>query len=292
LRKAGEIVALSSAADILGESPLWHAAEQALYWVDVRGEALRRLDLAQGGIRHWDLPELVGCVVLRAGGGVLLALRSGIAALDLVSGAIKMLAAPYADLPDMRFNDGRCDRQGRLWAGSMNDVTRAPVGLLYRFDRDGLTPVLDQVAIPNSLCWSPDGGTMYFSDGREPVIHSFSYDTVAGIPSQRREFARLPDGSGVPDGAAIDAEGFLWTAIYGGGAVNRYAPDGRLDFVLPLPVSQPTSCAFGGADFETLFITTARQRLPDEALQAQPLAGALLAIQVDARGLPEPEFRG
>jgi L-arabinonolactonase len=174
----------------------------------------------------------------------------------------------------------------------MNDITRAPVGVLYRFDGDGLTQVLDNVAVPNSLCWSPDGRTMYFSDGREPVIHSFSYDTARGLPSQRREFARLPDGSGIPDGAAIDAEGFLWSAIYGGGAINRYAPDGRPDFVLPLPVSQPTSCTFGGPGFDTLFITTARQRLSDDELAAQPLAGALLAVQVGVRGLPEPEFRG
>jgi sugar lactone lactonase YvrE len=146
--------------------------------------------------------------------------------------------------------------------------------------------------VPNSLCWSPDGRTMYFSDGREPVIDAFDYDPATGTPSWRREFARLPAGSGVPDGAAVDADGFVWCAIYGGGAVHRYAPDGRLDRAVPLPVSQPTSCAFGGPALDTLYVTTARQRLSEEQLAAQPLAGALLALDVGVRGLPEPEFRG
>lgn len=292
MSKAGSIVALSPATDLLGESPVWCPRTRALHWVDVRGKAVHRLEHATGAIRSWAVPELIGCLALRHGGGALVALRSGIASLDFEDGRVEMLAEPHAGLPDMRFNDGRCDRQGRFWAGSMNDVTRAPVGLLYRFDRDGLAPVLDEVAVPNSLCWSPDGLTMYFSFGSEPVIHAFDYDPVTGVPGNRREFARLLDGAGVPDGAAVDAEGFVWSAHYGGAKIVRYAPDGQPDSVVSLPVSQPTSCAFGGPGLATLYITTARQRMSAEALAAEPLAGALLALETGVRGLPEPEFRG
>jgi L-arabinonolactonase len=190
----------------------------------------------------------------------------------------------------MRFNDGKCDRQGRFWVGSMDDVGRGPVGTLYRFESGRYTAVLEGIAVPNSLCWSPDGTIMYFADGIDPVIWAYPFDTATGTPGVRRVFARLPDATGIPDGATVDAQGFLWSAHYGGSMVTRYAPDGRVDRVINVPVTQPTSCAFAGPDLDTLIITTASQRLSPEALRSQPLAGALLSIRTGARGCPEPQY--
>jgi sugar lactone lactonase YvrE len=171
----------------------------------------------------------------------------------------------------------------------MNDVTREPVGYLYRIDRHGTTRMLDLVAVPNSLCWSPDGRVMYFADGREPIIWAFDFNTEKGTISNRRAFARTGD-IGIPDGATVDAEGFVWSAQYGDGVINRFAPDGTLNRTIAVPVTQPTCVAFGGPDYKTLFITTARQRLSLEVLAKEPLAGAILAIEPGVRGLPESRF--
>src|SRR5690606_6175050 len=224
---------------------------------------------------------LVGCFSLREKGGAIVGLREGVAAFDFTSGAFEMIQAPHAGQPDMRFNDGRCDPQGPFGAGTMNDVTRQPVGYLYRIDDRGVSVMLDLVAVPNSLCWSPDGRVMYFSDGREPVIWAFDMDPATGDICNRRAFARLI-GEGVPDGATVDSEGFVWSAQYGGAVVNRFAPDGTLVRSIPVPVTQPTCVTFGGPDYATLFITTARQRLSPEVLEKEPLAGAVLAFEPGA----------
>jgi sugar lactone lactonase YvrE len=289
LRADPAIAVLTEPADILGECPTWAEEEQALYWIDVRGKAIRRRDHATGEIRSWPTPDLIGCFSLRARGGAVVGLRSGVATFDFSSGAFEMIFSPHAVHADMRFNDGRCDRQGRFWAGTMNDVTRQPVGYLYRIDARGASVMLDLVAVPNSLCWSPDGTVMYFADGREPVIWAFDMDTETGDISNRREFARMV-GEGVPDGATVDAEGFVWSAQYGGAVVNRFAPDGTLVRSIPMPVTQPTCVTFGGPDYSTLFITTARQRLAPEALAKEPSAGSVLAIEPGMCGLPEPRF--
>jgi sugar lactone lactonase YvrE len=186
----------------------------------------------------------------------------------------------------MRFNEMCCDDAGRVWVGYMNDRTRAPEGWLFRVDDGTFTPVADSVAVPNSLAWSPDNTVMYFSDGQEPVIWRYDFDLGAGQIANRTRFAAMPGGRGVPDGAAVDTEGYLWSANYGGGAVNRYAPDGTVDRVVELPVSQPTACAFGGEDLDILFITTARQRLSPAELAREPLAGHLFAMRPGGRGRP------
>lgn len=278
----------TEATDLLGECPTWRAGENALYWIDVRGRALRRLSLADGGRRDWDLQEMIGSWAFAGPDHALVALETRIARLSLADGTLEDLHAPHAGVANMRFNDGRCDPAGRFWVGSMNDRTRAPVGRLYRIDGDGCAPVLDEVAVPNALCWSPDGTRMFFSDGREQTIHAYDYDLTTGTPSNPRAFARV--AKGVPDGATTDAEGCLWCAIYGDAAIHRYAPDGALAERIELPVSQPTHCAFGGPDRRTLFITTARQKLAPDILASQPLAGAVLALETDAQGMAEPEF--
>ncbi len=289
-RSAAKPIRLTEPTDLLGECPIWRRGEDALYWIDVRGKALQRLSLADGGRRRWSLPEMIGSWAISGAGRALVALETEIARLDLAAGSLERVAAPHLGLSDMRFNDGRCDPRGRFWVGSMNDRTREPVGGLYRLGGAGCERVLDGVAVPNSLCWSPDGRAMYFSDGREPVISVFDYDPATGAPSNRREFARLEAGAGVPDGATVDRTGCLWCAIYGTGALHRYAPDGALIERIELPISQPTHCAFGGPDYATMFVTTARQRLAPETLALQPAAGSVLALDVGARGAPEPDF--
>lgn len=281
--------ALTSPTDILGEGPVWSAEENALYWIDVRGRKLMRRTEGDGLVRHWGLPELVGCFALTTQGRVLVGLETSLSLLELETGGLEPVAIPHRSGDGMRFNDGHCDRQGRFWVGSMNDTTRAPVGWLYRLDANGLTNVLGQIAVPNSLCWSPDGTTMYFADGIEPVIYAWDFHTRTGEIANRRVFARIEKG--IPDGAAIDAHGCLWSAIYGGNCVMRFAPDGSVDRRIAMPVTQPTCVAFGGKTLQTLFITTARQRLSEEALANEPLAGSVLALETDVQGLAETRFR-
>ena len=282
----GALECIGTGIDILGECPTWHPRQQALYWVDIRAPAIRCLDYRSGAVRSWDMPELVGSLALTGDGKILAALRTTIRLFDPATGALSVVATLPAG-KTFRFNDGKCDRQGRFWVGSMDDVGRGPVGSLYRLDETGCTAMLGEVAVPNSLCWSPDGRAMYFADGREPIICRFAFDTGRGELSDRREFARLPPGMGIPDGATVDAEGYIWSAQYGGGVVTRYAPNGSVDRVVEMPVSQPTSCGFGGPDLDILFITSASQRLSPEQREAEPLAGALFAFRPGVKGLAD-----
>ncbi len=300
-----EIQSVTDLKNILGEVPVWCPAERRLYWVDIRQPAVHRLDPESGKVETWTMPEMVGALALRETGGLLLALKSRMAFFDLESGAFEDLFKLPADQPFHRFNDGRCDPRGRFVAGTMKDTSRIVDGFVQggpATDPEGVLYVLDEklevrelfggIIIPNSLAWSPDARTMYFADSRLLTIFAYGYDPESGALGARRPFARTDDRPGVPDGATVDREGFLWSAQYGGWQVIRYAPDGRVDRVIDLPVEQPTACTFGGPGLDRLYITTATQRLPAEQLAKQPLAGTLLAIDVGVRGLPEPRFAG
>jgi L-arabinonolactonase len=278
--------------DILGEGPVWDVQDQAFYWLDIRGCLVRRYDWSSGRTQSWTLPEMVGSLAIRERGGLLLAMRSSIAFFDPATGALERVAAPEAGRENMRFNDGKCDRQGRFWAGTMNDVVREPSGTLYRLDpQRGCVAQFNGLRTPNSLAWSPDGRIMYFADSRSQVIHAYPYEPATGELGAPRVFHTV-EPPAIPDGATVDAEGFVWSALYGGSRVVRIAPDGRVDRTIELPVEQPTSCQFAGPNLDVLFITTARQRLTQEQLAQQPLAGALLAADVGVRGLPETRYRG
>ncbi|HYZ63241.1 MAG TPA: SMP-30/gluconolactonase/LRE family protein [Acetobacteraceae bacterium] len=280
---------VGATTDVLGEGPIWDTEEQALYWVDIRSRLIRRMDGRTGDVQSWLVPDLVSCLALRSGGpGLVLAMRTGIAFWTPEAGVTSMV--PHGGGEDMRFNDGRCDPQGRFWAGTMHDVERSPVGRLFRYDGT-LSPVLDGIGIPNSLCWSPDGRRMYFADSQSHAIQAYDFDPASGTVGQGRIFARV-EPPAVPDGATVDRDGYVWCANYGGWKVVRYAPDGSIDRVVDLPVQQPTSCAFGGPELRTLFITTATQRLSEAELRDQPLAGALLALDDAGVGRPEPRFAG
>jgi sugar lactone lactonase YvrE len=286
VRRVGET------SDVLGEGPVWDVREQAFYWVDIRGCLVRRYDWASGRLQSWTLPEMVGSLAVRAHSGLLLAMRSTLSFFDPSGGALESVAAPEAGRENMRFNDGKCDRQGRFWVGTMNDVVREPSGTLYRLDpQRGCVAQFNGIRTPNSLAWSPDGRTMYFADSRSHVIHAYPYDTSTGEIGAPRPFYAV-EPPAIPDGATVDADGCLWSALYGGSRLVRITPDGRLDRTIELPVLQPTSCQFVGPDLDLLFVTTAKQRLSEEQLAQQPLAGALLAVEAGVKGLPEARYQG
>jgi L-arabinonolactonase len=281
------------AGNKLGEVPVWDVAEQALYWVDIEKRLLQRFRLADGDVRIWTMPERIGSFALRRDGGLVVAFESGFAFYDLETGAVERLAAPEAHIPTNRFNDGKCDREGRFWAGTMDDRLTAHSGGLYRLDPDLSCHRMDGgIGISNSLAWSPDDRTMYFADTLDRTIYRYDFDRSRGAVSNRRVFATTHARPGSPDGSTIDAEGFLWNAEWDGWAVVRYAPDGSVDRVVELPVEKPTSCMFGGPDLATLYVTSAVWDLTPAQRERQPQAGGLFAVDVGVRGLPEPRFAG
>jgi sugar lactone lactonase YvrE len=277
----------------LGECPVWSRAEQALYWVDINAPSLNRFDPASGENRAMPMPMSIGCFALRERGGFVVALRDGIW-LARADGTLerKVAVAPY-DPAHHRFNDGRCDPQGRLFAGTMNEKRDAASAALYRLDPDfTLTEVVGGLTISNGLAWSPDGRTMYHTDTPAQTINAYTFDAPSGTPSAQREFARFTGEGDRPDGAAVDSEGCYWIALYGGGRVLRLSPAGTILAECAVPARCPTMCAFGGGDLKTLYVTSARQRRDAAELARLPQSGALFALSVDVPGLPEPAFVG
>ena len=279
-----------SATCLLGESPFWHPQEQCLYWVDIPGRQICRLDPVSGQELRWDVPSEPGCIAPSRHGGLLVAHRDGIDRFDPVEGRCleRIVDAPY-DPTLQRFNDGRCDRQGRLLAGTMvGDMSlAAPAGSLYALG-DGSPRVLQTGLItPNGMAFSPDGATMYLSDSHPQVqtVWAFDYDTRTGTPHNQRVFIDFKPLPGRPDGAAVDAEGCYWVCGNDAGLVHRFTPSGRLDRSLAVPVKKPAMCAFGGAGLDTLFVTSIR---PGGDLTDQPLAGGVFALRPGVRGLAEP----
>jgi sugar lactone lactonase YvrE len=274
----------------LGEVPVWSQRDRLLYWVDIRAPALHALNPVTGHSRAWPMPEAIGAVALHADGGLLVALASGLARFDPSDASLTLLRPVEADIPTSRLNDGRCDRQGRFWFGSMDRSTPDSRGFLYRYDPDGsLHRLLDGIEVPNGLAFSPDGGTMYFCDSPTLRLQAFALDPVSGDIVHAATFVQC-EPPGVPDGAVTDSEGCLWVAHFGGARLTRYRPDGHVDRVIPLPVERPTACCFGGENLDTLFVTSSRQNLDEAALRRFPLSGAVFAIRPGVRGLPEPIF--
>ncbi|WP_405123382.1 SMP-30/gluconolactonase/LRE family protein [Pseudomonas sp. M20] len=285
------------ARNAVGESPVWVAEENALYWVDIPNGGLQRWSADTGHVHAWKTPEMLACIARHHRGGWVAGMESGFFHLHPHSdGSLdsERLASVAHSREDMRLNDGRCDRQGRFWAGSMvlNMGLNAPEGRLYRYgagQSDVIEAQLDGFIVPNGLGFSPDGKTMYLSDSHPDVqlIWAFDYDTDTGTPSNRRVFVDMNHFPGRPDGAAVDAEGFYWICANDAGLIHRFAPDGRLDFSLAVPVKKPTMCAFGGTRMDTLFVTSIR---PGDDHDPQSLAGGVFALNPNVKGLPEPLF--
>jgi sugar lactone lactonase YvrE len=277
----------------LGEGPVWSVAEQVLYWVDINAPSLNRFDPATGRNAAMPMPESIGCFALRRAGGFIVALRGGVW-LAHADGSLerKVADAPY-DPAHHRFNDGRCDRQGRFFAGSMNEKRDAASGALVRVDADwSVTPILSDITISNGLAWSPDGRTMYHADTPTRIVHAYDYDTATGTPSNCRVFAQGAGETDRPDGGAVDSAGNYWTAFYRGGKVVQLSPEGATLAEFQVPAMCPTMCAFGGPDLKTLYVTTARQHREPDELARLPQSGGLFAMRVDVPGLPEPAFAG
>ncbi len=288
-----EVRCVQQANAILGEGPLWCPREQALYWLDIKRPAVYRCDPAGGQSAHWPMPSDIGCMALRESGGMVVGLRSGFAALDFETGAVTPIADPEVDRPDNRINDGKVDRQGRFWAGTLNDAEADPLGSLYRLDPDRtVTLMQDGAVVSNGIGWSPDDRILYFTDSVVRTIWAYDFDAPSGAISNRRVFVEMPEGTGYPDGLTVDSEGYIWSAVWDGWRVVRYDPSGRIDREVVMPVQRPTSCMLGGGDLKTLFVTSASIHLDAVALAKGPLAGGVFALDVNVAGLPEPRFAG
>lgn len=284
------------ARNATGESPVWQTQENALYWVDIPAGRLHRWQ-PDGKTDCWQADEMLACIARSPAGHWLGAQESGMFKLvpqaDGRLGAEKLAGVEHAR-PQMRFNDGRCDRQGRFWASTMQtDMGADAVGALYRYDPDTrqLTAQVEGLVVPNGLAFSPDGRTLYLSDSHptRQQIWTFDYDIDSGMPYNRRHFVDMNAHPGRPDGAAVDSEGCYWICAIDAGLVLRFTPEGKLDRSLPLPVKKPTMCAFGGARLDTLFVTSIRPQGID--LSDQPLAGGVFALNPGVKGLPEPMAR-
>jgi sugar lactone lactonase YvrE len=291
-------VAVASASR-LGESPVWHPREQVLYWCDIPGKRLNRFDPKSGALSHWDFDTEPASVAPRLDGALLLAMRDGLWRFDPVRGERTRLAASPYDPAHERFNDGKCDPQGRFWVGTIYEPRDPALAALYCFDGSELKRKADGITNSNGLGWSPDGRTMYWSDTKAHTVYAFDFDPASGELSARREFVRfaarqpgqdLADYGGRPDGAAVDAEGCYWVALFEGQRVLRLSPAGEVVREVRLPVRCATMPCFGGPDLRTLYITTAREGRPAAELAEQPLAGCVLSLRVDVPGLPAHLF--
>ncbi|WP_020500439.1 SMP-30/gluconolactonase/LRE family protein [Sciscionella marina] len=264
----------------LGEGPLWDAASGTLLWVDIPGGFVHRTDPADGAETSVHLGEPVSAVLPARDGSLLAAV--GHRLIELGTGAV-LAEVPHR--PDMRFNDGAADPRGRLYLGTMHTAQLPGTACLYRLNRArAFEPVLEGVTISNGLGWSPDGGILYYVDTPSMRVEAIAYDPESGELGARRVFAEFTEEHGRPDGLTVDEDGFVWVALIRGAALHRYAPDGRFDSVIELPVSHPTSCAFGGPGRDELYVTTARDLLTEQQRAEQPLAGRLLRLRPGVRG--------
>ena len=291
---AGVRVAVASAAQ-LGESPVWHPREQVLYYCDIPGHTLNRFDPRTGTLDHWNFDTDVASLAPMLDGALLLAMRDGLWRFDARSGERTRVAEPPYDPLTERFNDGKCDPQGRFWVGTIYEPRKPPLASLHCLVRDRLVRRADGITVSNGLAWSPNGRTMYWSDTAAHTIYAFDFEPTGGGLANRRIFASFPvkqagqpldTYGGRPDGAAVDVEGCYWVAMFEGQRLLRLSPEGEVVREVKLPVRCATMPCFGGANLKTIFITTARANRPAAELADQPYAGCVLAIDVDVAGLP------
>jgi len=285
---------LISMGNECGEGPLWVPEEKALYWVDIPPGRVFRYDPHTGQHQTFQFDVPVTALGIRRRGGFVVATAKGLAFWNPPSVQLDLIASPEADRPDNRFNDGAVDRQGRFWAGTMNQVhPEAADGSLYRLDTNlSVHKMAEGFAVYNGGAWSPDGRTMYVTNTMPGEIWAYEFDPASGKIGDRRLFARVPAEDGWPDGHTVDSEGCLWSAHWGGWRVTRYDPTGKIERVIRMPVSQVSCCRFGGENLDVLYITTAWEGMSPEQRQAEPMAGDLFRIHVGIKGLPEPRFEG
>jgi sugar lactone lactonase YvrE len=277
--------------NILGEGVIWDAVGAAVWWTDIDGYKLYRYHLAEKQLDHWTTPERLGCFALVADSDYLICgFSSGLAYFNPHKAELQWLHKIEQDNPGTRLNDGRADRQGRFWAGSMVESGDLGAGALYCLDQQlQVTRKVSGLSISNGLCWSPDSTVMYHTDTPTQSINSYDFDAVTGAISNQNCLVRTEPGC-FPDGSTVDAEGYIWNAQWGASQVVRYSPAGEVDFILPLPVSQPTCVAFGGPQLDRLFVTSATQGLDQQALLAEPEAGNVFVFQTNISGTTDSRF--
>ena len=301
-REALDVRVACRSHDKLGEGIFWNADEQALYWVDVPMPSyIHRLDPVTGAHRKWPMTEMVMSMASRGDGTLLVASHHGLNIFDPRTGILKRILTPEADTPDNRSNDGAPDAKGRFWYGTMcNNIAEdatyydlgRSTGALWKVEPDlAATKMWEGVGIANATAFSPDNRTFYFADTARETIFAWDYDLEGGEISNQRVFAN-PAGLGYPDGACVDAEGYLWNARWDAACVIRFAPDGSIDRIIDIPASRPTCCAFGGPDLDALYITTSRLHLSPEDLTQYPDSGAVFVVFPGVTGLRRPNFEG
>lgn len=291
MKAESEVSCVADVHAVLGEGPVWVSQEAALYWVDIKGRKIFRLD-ERGKLDQWATPFRVGSLAPRTSGGFIAGTDQGIATIDLEAGRFEIVENPEAHLPDNRFNDGKVDRRGRFWAGSMDDTEREATGALYRIDPDfSCTRIDEGYKVANGPAFSPSGELMYHNDSARKVTYAFDLDEF-GNATHRRVFATYGADEGYPDGMTVDAEACLWIAFWDGWCVRRYSPEAKCLAKLALPVARPTSCAFGGPGLDRLYVTSASIGLDEAARSVQPQAGGLFMTSPGVRGVSEIPFAG
>ena len=288
----GEVRCVAQSRSVLGEGPLWDQRAGRLYWFDIKGRRLHWFEPVSGAIEQRRLAVQVSAAALRSGGGMLAASERGLELLDPQSGALELIEAKESDLDGFRSNDGKIDVRGVFWWSVMDEDGGRRPGRVYRKAPGAPSRrVLEGIHIPNTISTTPDGRTLYLADSALGTLYAFRIRD-SGDLGERTVVATTAEGEGAPDGSAVDEEGCVWNAQWGGGRVVRYTSDGRIDRIVAMPVSQPSSCAFGGPEMRTLYVTSARDGLGDEALSREPEAGGLFAFEAGVRGMKLPLFAG
>ncbi len=280
---------------LLGESPIWSVEEQALYWVDIRNPMIHRLEPATGERKKIRVQTEIGSIGFATDNRLIAGTRMGFAFIGLSDGSWRDIADPEGDgrLNRVRMNDGKVDRKGRFWCGGMDDPQMEELASLWRLDTDRSVHKMEgPVKISNCLCWSPDDTILYFADSLKHQVWMYDFDLESGTIENRRTFLEVPSEEGVPDGATVDAEGFVWIAHMRGGMVRRYDPDGKAEREYRFPASLTSCPALGGADLTTLYVTTASTRFTEEDFAREPDAGSIFAVETEIKGIPEPVFQG
>jgi sugar lactone lactonase YvrE len=284
-------ICIADCKAILGEGPVWVEREQALYWLDIEGRRIFRRS-GDGQVREWAAPFKLGSLAPRAAGGFIAGTAQGLAFVDPGAELFEIFADPEEALPENRFNDGKVDRQGRFWAGTMDGKEKEASGTLYRIGADLAPMAVDKgYRVTNGPAFSRDGRLMYHNDSARQLIYLFDLEE-SGEASNRRLFKSFGEGDGYPDGMTVDAEDCLWVAFWDGWCLRRFSPSGELLLRLDLPVQRPTSCAFGGPALEQLYITSAKRGFEEAELEKQPQAGGLFLVNPGVAGIAEQPFAG
>jgi sugar lactone lactonase YvrE len=296
------VTCIAESNDALGEGCLWDEKTQTLWWLDIaRPSRIHKLDVASGVHRSWLSGLLLTAIALSANGSMILGGEDGVYAFDPRTGAIKLFCQPETNRPQNRFNDGACDSAGRFWIGTMHQnigprgedlPIPAATGALYRVDASGQSKLMvDDVGVSNGPCWSPDDRIFYFSDSMAQVIYAFDFDPLLGGISNKRIFNDTKD-HGYPDGATVDAQGFVWSARWDGSCVLRIDPKGRIDRIVEIPAKRPTCCVFGGPGLDVMYVTSSRAHLTGDEMAARPLNGGVFCFDPGVKGTLKNRFAG